>query len=197
MTPLTFKRPQHAHFWHNNFCSHNIFGGNGSKYAFNNTGPWGQPKDAKVSFKSLVKSAMFDKGAKRERSSSDSMNYDSWNTTKKRLYDKEFDKRCRSANACISRGEVSHMFNDFPKPKPWLLESIVDFAAPMARTPISELPSLIDEPCVINLKIDYLIVSIEHQLNYARVIRRKVDFTSNKNRGVTESKFAPKITYGW
>ncbi len=72
-------------------------------------------------------------------------------------------------NAFINCGEVCHVFNDCPKPKPKLLESIIDSAIPIARPPISELPF------VINLKTDDPIDSTEHHLNDARVISLEID----------------------
>jgi len=71
-------------------------------------------------------------------------------------------------------GEIGHVFNDYPKPKPRLLESVVDIAVSTPRTPFSELPSIIYESCVINLNSDYGNDSTMHHLNDALVIRRKI-----------------------
>jgi hypothetical protein len=70
---------------------------------------------------------------------------------------------------------VAHVFNDFLKPKPLLLESVVDIANFTTRTPISELPSVIDESCVINLYADYAIDNVKHQLSDALFIKRELD----------------------
>jgi hypothetical protein len=80
-------------------------------------------------------------------------------------------------------GEVGHVFNDCPKPKPWLLESVVDKAISTPRTPISELPSVIDESYVINLNSDYAIDSTKHHLNNALAIRREL--VKNSSAGST------------
>jgi len=57
--------------------------------------------------------------------------------------------------------------------KPSLLESVIVSTPPITRTHILELPSAIDESCVIKLNSDYPIDSIEHHLKDA--------FESNKN----------------
>jgi hypothetical protein len=76
-------------------------------------------------------------------------------------------------------GELGHVFNECPKPKPWLLGSVVDIAVSTSRTLISELPSVIDESYVINLNSDYTIDSNKHHLNDALVIRRELDLNSS------------------
>ena len=48
----------------------------------------------------------------------------------------ELGKR-RRTNACMNCGAVGHTFYDCLKPKPRLLESVIDFAVPMTRSPIS------------------------------------------------------------
>ena len=89
----------------------------------------------------------FDKHLKRELSTP-GRNYDSWNKTRKRLSTEDINIR-RNTRACMNCGEVGYVFNDCPKPKPRLLESVVDIAASTQRTHISELPSVIDESRVI------------------------------------------------
>ena len=49
----------------------------------------------------------------------------------------------------------------------------MDLILPITRAPISEMPYAIDESCVIKLKSDYPIDSIEHHL--------KDSFELNKN----------------
>ncbi len=113
---------------------------------------------------------------KREKGGSKT-NYNSWNKAKEQLTVNEYNRR-RSNNACIKCGELGHKFNDYPKPKPWLLESVVDSTIPATRTHISELPSIIDESCAIKLKTDYIIDSTEHHLNDALAIREEIVSTS-------------------
>ena len=50
----------------------------------------------------------------------------------------------------------------------------MDSAVPTARTPISELPSVIDESCVIKTNPGYTIDSTEHHLSDVFVIRREL-----------------------
>jgi hypothetical protein len=91
-----------------------------------------------------------------------------------RLIIDELNKRCRT-NACMDCGEVGHKLSECPKPKPRLLESVVVFAMPMSRIAISELPSIIDDKsCSINFNSDYRVDYIEHHLNDAFVLKRKV-----------------------
>ena len=77
---------------------------------------WRHFKDAKAYFKGSSKSITFDKHSKRERSAN-SKNYESWNKAKKRLSTDEINRR-RDTSACRNCGEVGHVFNDCPKPKP-------------------------------------------------------------------------------
>ena len=73
----------------------------------------------------------------------------------------------------------SRLTTRFPKPKPWLLESVEDFAIHITRTPISKLPYIIDEFCVVKLDSDFRAGSIEHHLNYAFVsMKWVVDLSS-------------------
>ncbi len=48
-----------------------------------------------------------------------------------------------------------------------------------SRTPISELPFVIDEPCAINLNSDYTIDSTKHHLSDALGIKRELDLNSS------------------
>ena len=79
-------------------------------------GSWGHPKDAKEDSKGSSKSTTFDRHFKRERSTNNK-SYDSWNKAKKRLTTNEINKR-RNTSASMNCGEVGHVFNDCPKPKP-------------------------------------------------------------------------------
>ena len=106
-----------------------------SKSISNNKGQQGQLKDAKVDFKRHTKSNAFHMGLKRERSAS-SRHYESWNRVKILLTTDEFNKR-RQTHACINHCEVGHVFNDCPKAKPRLVESVVDIAYYITRTPIT------------------------------------------------------------
>jgi hypothetical protein len=51
----------------------------------------------------------------------------------------------------------------------------VDIVAFTTRIPISELPSIIDEYCIINFNTDYAADYAKHQLNDALVIKRELD----------------------
>ncbi len=55
-----------------------------------------------------------------------------------------------------------------------LLESVVDIAVSTYQTHISELPSVIDESCVIKANSEYATDSIEHHLNDSFFIRREL-----------------------
>jgi hypothetical protein len=101
----------------NNRGSFGNFGGNGSKGASSSKGYWGHLKDAKTGFKGSAKSPTSGKQVKRERSTSDLKDYDSWNRAKAKLTADEYNKR-RRINACINCGEVGHKFSACPKPKP-------------------------------------------------------------------------------
>ncbi len=113
----------------------------------------------------LRMSNTFNTSLKLERSTSD-RNLNSSKRAKRRLSANKFNKR-RKTNACINCGEVVHLFNDCPKPKPRLLERVVDIADSTTRSTISELPSVIDESCVTNLNTDYANDFVKHQLNNA------------------------------
>ncbi len=128
MTQPSFKRPQPSSFGQNNYGSHGNFGGGGHKDASNSKGPCGQSKYAKADSKGPSKSTSFNKNMKRAKSGSDK-NYDFWNRAKKGMYADEFNRRLDN-NACINCGEVGHRFHDCPKPKPWLLESVLDCVVP-------------------------------------------------------------------
>jgi len=142
--------------------NHNNFGGNGSKGASATKSNWGQPKDVKANLKSPVKSCNSDKKIKYEKAASCSKSYDSWNKAKANLTENEFNKR-RRANACINCGEIGHKFFNCPKPKPGLLESVIDSTVPITRTLIPEMSSVINESCVIKSNSNYRIDSIEHR----------------------------------
>ena len=109
------KRHNPIVFKHQTPGSHGNFGASGSKGISNTLRVWGQPKDTKADFKGSSKSTTFGKRLKRE--SSNSRNYESWNGAKKRLTVDEINIR-RNTGACMNCGEVGHMFNDCPKPKP-------------------------------------------------------------------------------
>ena len=127
MTQPTFKRHHPIIYGQNNSGrSNGNFRGNGNKGISNNKGQHGQSKNAKVNFKRHNKSTIFDKGLKWERSTSD-RNYDSWNIAKRRLLAEELNKR-QKTNAYINCCKAGRVFNGCPKPKPWLLECIVDIA---------------------------------------------------------------------
>ena len=172
MTQPTSKWHQPIVLGQNNSGSHGNFGVSGSKGIPKTMGSWERPKDAKADFKGSSKSTTFDKHSKRKRSTNNK-NYDSWNKAKKRLSTNEIQRR-RNTSACMNCGEVGHVFNECPKPNPWLLETVVDIAVSTPQTPISELPSVIDESCVIKLNSDSDINSTKHQLNDAFVIRREI-----------------------
>jgi len=116
MTQPTSNRHHSVVYGQNKSNSHGSFGASDSKNISNTKGSWGHPKDAKVVFKGSSKSTTFDTHLKRERCTS-SKNYDSWSKAKKRLSTEEISK-CRNIGACVNYGEVDHVFNDFPKPKP-------------------------------------------------------------------------------
>ena len=110
------KRPQPIVYGQNNSGSHGSFGPSSSKSGPNTLKSWGHPNDAKAYFKGSSKSTTFDNHSERERSSN-SMNCESWNRAKKRISPDEFNLR-RNTSACMNFGEVGHVFNDCPKPKP-------------------------------------------------------------------------------
>jgi hypothetical protein len=132
---------------------------------------WDRGDTVKSDFKGSSKSTTFDKHLKRE--GSNIRNHDTWNKAKKRLTIDEIYKR-RNICACMNCGEVGHVFNNGPKPKPRLFESVVDIAVSTPRTPIPKLPSVINESCVINLNSNYAIDSTKHHLNDAFVVRREL-----------------------
>jgi hypothetical protein len=80
----SYTRP-HGIIGQNYHGSHNNLRGNGSKDAFGSKLPWGNLKDAKVDFKSPLKSYNFDKNVKHEKDTSGLKNYDSWNKAKAKL----------------------------------------------------------------------------------------------------------------
>ncbi len=110
------KRLQPIGFGHNNCDNHGSFGASNSKVIPNTMKSWGRPKDVKSDFKGSSKSATFDKHFKRERRAN-SKNSDSWNKAKKRLTTDEINRR-RNTCTCMNNGEIGHMINDCPKPKP-------------------------------------------------------------------------------
>jgi len=116
MTHPTSKRHQPFVYGQNTFGTHGNFGSNGSKGISYTKGSWGHPKDAKADFKGPSKSTTFDKNLKRERSKS-GRNHDSWNKAKKRMSTDDINAR-RNTSACMNYGEMGHVFNDCPKPKP-------------------------------------------------------------------------------
>ena len=117
MTQPTSKRHQPIIFKQDNSSSHGIFGASDIKGIPNTMESWWHPKNAKSVAKGSSKSNIFDKHFKRKRNNK---NYDSWNKAKKRLSTDEINKR-RNTSACMNCGEVGHVFNDCPKPKPRLL----------------------------------------------------------------------------
>ena len=116
MPQPTSRRHQPVVYGQNSSSSHGNFGASGSKGNPNTKGSWEHPKDAKANFKGPSKFTTFDNHLKRERSTS-SGNYVSWNKAKKQLSTEEINIR-RSKGACMNCGEVGHVFNDCPKPKP-------------------------------------------------------------------------------
>ena len=85
------------------------------------------------------------------------------------------------------------MFNDCPKPKPWLLESIVGIAVFAPRTLISELAFVIDESCVMNLNSDSAIDSFKHRLNDAFVVRKKLVKNSSAGSAIVRTSWKTNI----
>ncbi len=100
MPMSSYKRP-HGNIDQSGHGSHNSFGGNVSKGATGNKLNWWHLKDAKADFKSPLKSYNSDKKVKREKATSGSKSYDSWNKAKVKLCEGDFNKR-RRTNACIN-----------------------------------------------------------------------------------------------
>jgi len=100
---------------------------------------WGVSRRSKKSLKALDLPALINL----ENIKALTNNYDSWSKAKMRLTADEFNKLHRT-NDCINCDEAGHKLFESPKPKPLLLESVVDFAMPITRTLISDLPSNIE-----------------------------------------------------
>jgi len=106
--------------------------------------------------KSPSESYISDKKVMHDKTTSRSKNYDSWYQAKAKLSEDEF-KKSRRTNACINCGEIGHKFSNCPKPKSWLLESVINSTLPITRTLNLELYSVINESCVIKFNSDYRI----------------------------------------
>jgi len=159
----SYTRP-HGSIGQSNHGNHKSFGGNGSKCAFGSKLTWGHLKDTKQTLKVLWSRTILIK--KHEKATSGSKSYHSWNKAKAKLTKDEFNKR-RRTNACINCGEVGHKYSNCLKPKPWLLESVLDSTIPIIRTLIPKLSSIINKSLVIKSNYDYRIDPIEHHLKDA------------------------------
>jgi len=114
------------------------------------------------------------------------MSYDSWNKAKAKLTEDEFKKR-RRTNGCINCGVAGHRFPDCPKPKPLLLESVIDSTTPITRTLIPELYFVINESCVIKSNSNYRINPIEHHLKITIHLIREIELFLRCGRNIATS----------
>ena len=64
---------------------------------------------------------------------------------------------------------------------------MVDIAASTTRTPILELPSVINESCVFDLKSDYAIDSTKHHFNNAFFVRRELVKNSSAGSAIVRT----------
>ena len=112
----SYKRP-HGIIGQISHDNHGSFGGNRSKGASNSKVTYGYLKDAKADLKIPSKSYIYEQNVKRERATSGSKSYDSWNKAKVKFNVDEFNKP-RRTNACMNCGEVGQKFFDCSKPKP-------------------------------------------------------------------------------
>jgi hypothetical protein len=142
----SYKRPR-VSIGQSSHCSHNSVEGNGSKGASNINLTCGHLKDTKADFNSPSKPYNFDKIVKTKKATSSSKSYASWNKTKARLTEDEFNKR-RQTNACINCGEDGHKSSNCPKPKPSPIESVIDSTIPITRTLVPKLSFAINESFV-------------------------------------------------